>query len=101
MSSRTPDRAPYARFTPEQAHREMQRHRACTVEGCERKAAAFYALVAAGRATPDTSRGSDELGAPVGSWPKALAPRSFDRWPTMLLGYGSTVKGRDAVGATP
>lgn len=49
-------RAPFAPLSPEQAHKYMQLHRGCTTEGCARKAAAFYTLVAAGRAKPDSSR---------------------------------------------
>ncbi|MFD0366299.1 hypothetical protein ACFQZZ_33105 [Nocardia sp. GCM10030253] len=48
--------APGQPFTVADAHREMQVHRNCRLDGCARKAAAFSVLVEAGRVTPDSSR---------------------------------------------
>ena len=41
-------------LTPAQAHEIMQAHRGCCAEACPRKAAAFRALVDAGRIVPDS-----------------------------------------------
>ncbi|APE33882.1 hypothetical protein BOX37_07755 [Nocardia mangyaensis] len=43
-------------FTADEAHREMQVHRICRLDGCGRKAVAFQTLIDAGRVRPDTSR---------------------------------------------
>jgi hypothetical protein len=43
-------------LTVDEAHREMQVHRNCRLDGCVRKAAAFSVLIEAGRVKPDTSR---------------------------------------------
>lgn len=48
--------APDQPFTADEAHREMQVHRSCRLDGCGRKAVAFQTLIDAGRVTPDTSR---------------------------------------------
>ena len=48
--------APDQPFTADEAHREMQVHRTCRLDGCDRKADAFQTLIQAGRVTPDTSR---------------------------------------------
>ncbi|WP_132369818.1 hypothetical protein [Nocardia alba] len=48
--------APDRPFTADEAHREMQVHRSCRLDGCDRKAVAFRTLIEAGRVTPDTSR---------------------------------------------
>lgn len=48
--------APDRPFTADEAHREMQVHRSCRLDGCDRKAVAFQTLIEAGRVTPDTSR---------------------------------------------
>lgn len=48
--------APDAPLTPAHAHTIMQRHRACSVEDCPRKATAWTVLVEAGRITPDAGR---------------------------------------------
>ncbi|MEV0294520.1 hypothetical protein [Nocardia sp. NPDC050710] len=40
----------------DQAHAAMRVHRDCAIDDCRRKAAAFHALVAAGRIVPDSSR---------------------------------------------
>ncbi|WP_157978810.1 hypothetical protein [Nocardia aurea] len=40
----------------DEAHREMQVHRNCRLDGCARKAAAFQTLIEAGRVVPDSSR---------------------------------------------
>ncbi|WP_329411948.1 hypothetical protein OG563_06030 [Nocardia vinacea] len=46
-------RAPAEGYTPEQAHKEMQRHRECATDRCAAKHSAFWTLVDAGRVTPD------------------------------------------------
>ncbi|MGW6423027.1 hypothetical protein ACWF82_10160 [Nocardia sp. NPDC055053] len=48
--------APDRPFTADEAHREMQVHRNCRLDGCVRKAVAFRTLIDAGRVTPDSSR---------------------------------------------
>lgn len=45
-------RAPDEGYTPEEAHREMQRHRKCGTDRCAAKHTAFWVLVDAGRAVP-------------------------------------------------
>ncbi|MFD6395210.1 hypothetical protein [Nocardia sp. NPDC060249] len=50
--------APQEPLTDEQAHTVMQTHRACERWLCPRKAAAWNALVAAGRIVPRPSNGS-------------------------------------------
>jgi hypothetical protein len=45
-------RAPADGYTPEEAHREMQRHRECGTDRCAAKHKAFWTLVDAGRAVP-------------------------------------------------
>ncbi|MGN2635778.1 hypothetical protein ACTD5D_06210 [Nocardia takedensis] len=51
----TPERRPAPeRLTPAQAHEIMQAHRGCCADTCARKAAAFRALVDAGRIVPDS-----------------------------------------------
>ncbi|MBH0780942.1 hypothetical protein [Nocardia bovistercoris] len=45
--------SPASPFTVPQAHDVMQSHRGCDADGCPRKAAAFRALVDAGRIVPD------------------------------------------------
>ncbi|WP_433626090.1 hypothetical protein [Nocardia sp. CA-120079] len=47
-------RAPAEGYTPERAHAEMQRHRECATDLCAAKYAAFWCLVDAGEAVPDT-----------------------------------------------
>jgi hypothetical protein len=47
-------RAPDVPYTPDQAHAEMQRHRGCGTDRCEAKHTAFWALVDAGHAVPDS-----------------------------------------------
>lgn len=48
--------APEVPFSVDKAHREMQLHRECRLDGCARKAAAFAILIEAGRAVPDSGR---------------------------------------------
>lgn len=48
--------APDQPFMVDEAHRAMQVHRTCRLDGCDRKAVAFQTLIEAGRVTPDTSR---------------------------------------------
>lgn len=48
--------APDRRLGVPDAHREMQVHRHCRLDGCARKAAAFQVLIEAGRVVPDTAR---------------------------------------------
>lgn len=45
--------APTAPLTTAQAHDTMQLHRQCGMDSCERKRAAYWALVAEGRIRPD------------------------------------------------
>ncbi|WP_216908258.1 hypothetical protein OG225_30080 [Nocardia sp. NBC_01377] len=45
--------SPAAPFSIEQAHTVMQSHCGCRADDCSRKAAAFRALVEAGRIVPD------------------------------------------------
>ncbi|MFE7797582.1 hypothetical protein [Nocardia sp. NPDC057440] len=48
--------APSQPFTIAEAHNEMQRHRNCGVDICDRKAAALRALVEGGKVKLDSSR---------------------------------------------
>lgn len=48
--------APEQPFSVDEAHHEMQQHRDCLLDNCNRKSAAFNVLVEAGRAT--TRKGS-------------------------------------------
>ncbi|MGV9678648.1 hypothetical protein ACWDSJ_25490 [Nocardia sp. NPDC003482] len=50
--STTPHAAPDHPLALPEAHRTMQQHLDCTVAACERKAAAYRVLVAAGRLHP-------------------------------------------------
>lgn len=51
-----PHEAPEQPLSVAEAHRTLQRHRACRADDCPRKAAAKHTLIAAGRMKPDTSR---------------------------------------------
>ncbi|WP_280273416.1 hypothetical protein [Nocardia wallacei] len=48
--------APAEPLTTDRAHRIMQQHLECLAADCPRKAAAFRALVDAGRTKPDSGR---------------------------------------------
>ncbi|RBO84300.1 hypothetical protein [Nocardia puris] len=48
--------APKHFLTPDEAHRDMQIHRLCRLDGCARKAVAFQVLIEAGRVVPDSGR---------------------------------------------
>ncbi|MBH0779941.1 hypothetical protein [Nocardia bovistercoris] len=48
--------APDGALGVDEAHREMQVHRNCRLDGCARKATAFQTLIEAGRVVPDSGR---------------------------------------------
>lgn len=50
-----PHEAPEQPFTRTQAHLAMQTHRGCQIDDCDRKAAAFHALVEFGAIKPSAS----------------------------------------------
>jgi hypothetical protein len=52
----SPHAAPERPLSVDEAHREMQRHRECRADQCQRKAAARQTLITAGHMKPDTSR---------------------------------------------
>ncbi|RMI32974.1 hypothetical protein EBN03_11400 [Nocardia stercoris] len=47
---------PVGELTVADAHRVMQLHTECTVEGCRNKRAAYLTLVRAGHLVPDSGR---------------------------------------------
>jgi hypothetical protein len=51
-----PHEAPEQPSSVDEAHRIMQRHRGCRIDGCLRKRSAWRTLIEAGRVKPDPHR---------------------------------------------
>lgn len=49
-------------FSPDEAHRAMQRHAGCPLNSCARKRAARETLIAAGHFVPDPRNGRMDIG---------------------------------------